>query len=269
MTEIEDVLRDVLRARAEAFPAAPDAWALVRERAAARRRRRRLLVPAAAGAATVAAAAAALVPGMVMDGRAPRTGPAATAAPSYPPIGSPEQAGRLAQICHGGFDSRNAAPVLEKVGALRIPGWDRWLIPTATGGQVKLDIIRLDAGRTRCMTVEAAGRTGARRIPNFVLGQAPSLFEARAEEPVSWIGYSTDAVGGFQLLRPGGGWKRVTCTTGGEVVCVRLPSASGTALVFATRPTAYPSPGPGLRIGRGLRILGPTGRVLKGRPYGS
>jgi hypothetical protein len=269
MTEIEDVLRDVLRARAEAFPAAPDAWTRVRERAAARRRRRRLLVPAAAGAATVAATAAALVPGLVMDGRAPRTGPAATAAPSYPRIGSPEQVGRLAWICRGGLDPRETASALRQVGALRIPGFDRWLIVTAIGGQARLETIRLDGGRMDCQIVGGAGRLGAHRIPNFVLGQAPGLLEARAGGPVSWIGYSTDPVGGFQLLRPGGGWTRVTCDAGGEIVCVRLPAASGTALVFATRPRVYPSPGNGLHIGRGLRILGPTGRILKGRPYGS
>ncbi|WP_344283798.1 hypothetical protein, partial [Actinomadura napierensis] len=221
------------------------------------------------GAATVAAAAAALVPGMVMDGRAPRTGPAAPAVTSYPPIGSPEHAIRVAGICHGRLDARAAASALQKVGALRIPGWDQWLIATGTGGQVKLEIVRLDTGRTSCQTVAGGGRSGAQRIPNFMLGQAPHPVEARAGEPVAWIGYSTDAVGGFELLRPGGGWTRVTCDAGGEIVCVRRPAISGTALVFATRPTVYPSPGPGIRIGRGLRILGPTGRVLKGRPYGS
>ncbi|MFI0479841.1 hypothetical protein [Actinomadura sp. 9N215] len=259
MTETEKALRDALRARGEAYPVSPDAWARVQSRAAARRARRRAVriaaVPVAAAAAAIGIAASFLAPGLFTgDDARPRA--AAAAATAEP--GDAQVAETLPRLCARDRPVRERLGLLPRAGALPTFGGGGWLVAVGDGaGGVRLVAVTVVEGRLVCRANTAAPG-GGRRFVDYG-GE-------RGRGEVSWTGVTAPGAAAFEARYRDGTRMRFAC--GGETAgCVRRATVEGRVTVFTTKPRMYTPPKAGAPVHGEFTVLDTEGKVLERLPF--
>ncbi|TDD64623.1 hypothetical protein, partial [Actinomadura rubrisoli] len=241
MTEIEQALREALRAQGGSYEVSPDAWERVRERGRAKRRRtRRRAVPVMV-AAVACTAAAIVLPGHLLDGggasRGPRTGPAerppaGAMGPSRPAIGGAEDPAMLRRLC-GGAPREERARLLAGLRALRFPSGG-WLVAMGDGrGNLAFKGVMEIDGRVVCRPY----------VRSVALG-APSYVEYGGERgagEVSWLGFTAKRAVSFDIAYSDGTRMRFACgaTGASKANCVQRATDKGPITLFATGTRFY------------------------------